>query len=135
MIMESRSNINPSVLPPSPRAAVYHGLRVYHQIKVWLLLMNTDCDPIKWGWKMNNGSFSPIMTDTEPYPRDLLEMMRCNCKESCDKGCSCRKAWLKCSSLCGKCLGVFCDNAVDEQNTHDENGDYFPDGNFLDAFN
>ena len=71
MIMESRSNINPSVLPSSPRAAVYHGLRVYHQIKVWLLLMNTNCDPMKWGWKMNNGLFSPIMTDTEPGPQDL----------------------------------------------------------------
>ena len=92
MITKSRSNIDPSVLPPSPRAAVYHGLRFYHQIKVWLFLMNTDCDPMNWGWEINNGSFSTIMTEAESGPQDFLEMIRCNCKESCDKRCSCQKA-------------------------------------------
>ena len=33
------------------------------------------------------------------------------------------------------CLGVFCDNVVDEQNIDDETEDYFPGMNFLDAFN
>ena len=32
-------------------------------------------------------------------------------------------------------VSVFCDNAVDEQNIADETEDYFPDWNFLDAFN
>ena len=73
--MESQSNIDPSVLSPSPRAAVYSGLRIYNQIKVWLLLMNTDCDPMNWGWEMSNGSFSLIMTDAEPGSQDLLEMI------------------------------------------------------------
>ena len=68
--------------------------------------MNTDCDPMNWGWEMKNGSYLPIMTDAEPGPQDLLEMIHCNCKESCDKGCSCRKTGLKCSSKCGECLGV-----------------------------
>ena len=84
---------------------------------------------------MNNASFSPIMTDAEPDPQDLLKMIRCNCKESCNKRCSCRKAGFKCSSSCGECLGVFCDNAVDDQNMDDETEGYFPDRNFLDAFN
>ena len=132
--MESRSNIDPSVLPPSPRAAVYHGLRVYHQIKVWLLLMNTDCDPINWGWEMNNGSLPPIITDAELCPQDLLKMIRRNCKESCNKLCSCQKAGLKCSSWYSECLGGFCENAVDEQNIDDKIEDYFPDMNFLGAF-
>ena len=135
MIMESRSNIDPSVLPPSPRIAVYHGLRVYHQIKVWLFLMNSDCELMNWIWEMSNDSFSSVMKDAEPGPQDLLEMIRCNCKESCDKRCLCRKAGLKCSSSCGECLGVFCDNAVDEQNIDDKTEDHFPDRNFLDAFN
>ena len=133
--MESQSNIDPSVLSSSPRAAVYSGLRIYNQIKVWLLLMNTDCDPMNWGWEMNNGSFSLIMTDAEPGSQDLLEMIWCNCKESCEKQCSCRKAVLKCSCSCGECLVVFCDNAVDEQNIDGETEDCFPDRNFLDAFN
>ena len=84
MIKESLLNIDPLVLPPSPRATLYHGFRVYHQIKIWLLLMNTDCDPMKWGWEINNGLFSPIMTDAESSPLDLLEMIQFNCKESCD---------------------------------------------------
>ena len=32
-------------------------------------------------------------------------------------------------------VSVLCDNAVDEQNIDDETEDYFPDWNFLDAFN
>ena len=123
MIMESRSNINPLVLPPSRRAAVCQGLRVYYQTKVWSLLMNTDCDPMNWGWEMNNGSLSLIMKDVEPGPQDLLEMIQCNYKESCDKRCLCQKADLKCSSSCGECLGIFCENAVDEQNIDDETED------------
>ena len=51
------------------------------------------------------------------------------------KRCLCQKAGLKCSSSCGECLGVFCENAVDEQNIADKTEDYFPDRNFLDAFN
>ena len=84
---------------------------------------------------MNNGLFSPIMKDAEPGPQDLLEMIRCSCKESCYKRCSCRKVGLKCSSSCGECLGVFCDNAVDQDSIDDETEDYFPDRNFLDGFN
>ena len=61
---------------------------------------------MNWGWEMMNGSFLPIMTDAEPGPQDLLEMKHCNCKESCDKRCSCRKSGLKCSSSCGEYLGV-----------------------------
>ena len=34
MVMSSRSNIDPALLPPSPRAALFHGLRVYHHLKV-----------------------------------------------------------------------------------------------------
>ena len=83
---------------------------------------------------MNNALFSLIMTDAEPGPQDLLEMIRCNCKESCDKRFSCRKADFKCSSSCSECLGVFCDIAVDDQNIDDKTEDYFPDRNFLDAF-
>ena len=75
------------------------------------------------------------MKDAEPELQDLLEMIRCNCKESCDRRCSCQKVGLKCFSLCGECLGVFCDNTVDEQNTDHATEDYFPDRTFLDAFN
>ena len=34
----------PSSCYPSPRAAFFHGLRVYHQIQVWLKLSDADCE-------------------------------------------------------------------------------------------
>ena len=44
MVASDRANNNPALLPPSPRAAYYHGLRVYHQIKVWRNLSDSDID-------------------------------------------------------------------------------------------
>ena len=46
-----------------------------------------------------------------------------------------QKVRLKCFSLCGECLGVFCDSTVDEQNIDHESEDCFQDRSFLDAFN
>ena len=100
MVMSNRSKIDPSSLPPSPRAAYFHGLRVYHQLKIWIGLHNTDLEPCKWGWKLKDDCLSPIMTDIEPGPPNLLKIVRCRCKSSCDKRCSCRKSGLKCSASC-----------------------------------
>ena len=69
MVAASKVNIDLSVLPPSPRVAFFHGLRVSHQLQVWLELMNTDLNPLDWGWEMKDGLFSPIMTDNEPGPQ------------------------------------------------------------------
>ena len=136
MILSSRSNIDPSILPPSPRAAFYHGLRVYHQVKIWLHLLDADFEPLRWGWEMKNNTYLPIMTDKEPGPQDLMKMIRCSCKENCDKRCSCRKAGLKCSISCSECLGAFCANAMPESDIDTEiDLQEFPDRNFLDVFN
>eukprot|EP00794_Sanderia_malayensis_P008339 gene8339-9236_t len=73
--MSGRSNIDPSLLPPSPRAAFYHGLIVYHQVKVWRELKNSDYMPLDWGWQLEEQSFVPIMTDEEAGPQDLLQII------------------------------------------------------------
>ena len=52
MVRTDRPRIIPSLLRPSPRAACYHGLRVYHQIEVWKALIETDLEPIQWGWEL-----------------------------------------------------------------------------------
>ena len=131
MVMTSRSHIGPSLLPPSPRAAFFHGLRVYHQLKVWRNLRNTDFEPLNWGWQMKDNSFMPIATDEEPGPQDLLQIIRCGCKESCDKRCSCRKAGLKCSPSCKECHGNACSNTINELlesglDDSDNNDRHFP---------
>ena len=67
------------------------------------------------------------MTGAEPGLQDLLEMIQCNWKESCDRQCSCRKAGLECySSFVRWMSSCFCDNAMNEQNIDDEIEDYFP---------
>ena len=51
------------------------------------------------------------MTDEEPGPSDPLKIVRCICKEMCDKRCSCRKAGVTCTSSYKECHGLFCNNS------------------------
>lgn len=113
MVSSNRANIDPAVLPPSPRAAYYHGLRVYHQINVWRQLSDGDIDPVSWGWKIVDGGYYPIMTDIEAGPPDILKIIRCSCKGECNSRCSCRKAGLKCAFSCKECHGVTCSNVTE----------------------
>ena len=130
MVASDRANIDPALLPPSPRAAYYHGLRVYHQIKVCRELCDVDIDPLRWGWEIKNDKFAPIMTDVEAGPPDILKVIRCGCKESCSNSCSCRKAGLKCAASCKECHGITCKNVeVIEPELDNE------DRHLLDAFN
>ena len=75
MVGKDRTKIDPSLLPLSPRAAYYHGLRVYYQIRVWEALGDTDLEPIQWGWKLRNNLFFQIITDEKPGPSDLLKIV------------------------------------------------------------
>ena len=49
MVVSDCSKIDPALLPPSPRAAFYHGLQVYYQTAVWKDLSDVDKDPLHWG--------------------------------------------------------------------------------------
>ena len=49
MVSSDCANIDPALLPVSPKTAYYHGLRVYHQMKVWRNLSDIDLDPLSWG--------------------------------------------------------------------------------------
>ncbi len=66
-MVASSKKIEPQKLPPTPRAAYFHSLRVHHQIMIWNNL-SVDIDPTKWGWKLDDKSLQPIMTDLEPEP-------------------------------------------------------------------
>ena len=45
IISSNRKSIDPAELPPSPRAAYFHGLRVHHQGRVWRNLSIEDKSP------------------------------------------------------------------------------------------
>ena len=117
MVAADRSKIDPALLPPSPRAAFYHGLRVYHQIQVWKALCDTDIEPLSWGWQMCNGKFRPIMTDIAAGPAELLKIIRCGCKGQCGNRCSCRKAGLQCTPSCKECHGITCSNVPESEDS------------------
>ena len=136
IVRTDHARIDPSLLPLSPRAAYYHGLLVYHQIKVWKGLSDTDLEPIQWDWKLRNDSFVAIMTDQESGPSDLLKIVRCTCKEMCDKRCSCSKVGLTCTSSCKECHGLLCNNPEQIEETYNkkDSNDSGDTRHFLDAF-
>ena len=140
IVLSNRANIDPSMLPPSPRAAYFHGLRVYHQVKVWRELRDTDDMPLNWGWQLVGESMTPIMTDEEAGPPDLLKVIRCGCKGRCETNrCTCCKAGLKCTSFCKECHGTSCtntelDNITDSEDNVNLIYDDFEDRNFMDIF-
>ena len=94
MAASDRSEIDPALLPPAPRASFFHGLRVHHQIVLWRGLSELDKVPLRWGWKIENSNYTPIMTDIEAGPPELLRIVQCGCKGPCGAKCSCRKAGL-----------------------------------------
>ena len=57
------------------------------------------------------------MTDMNPAPCELLNVIRCNCNVSTKipcggKQCSYRSNGLKCVAACGSCRGTECQNCI-----------------------
>ena len=84
--------IDHALLPPSPRAAFFHGLQVHHQIVVWEDLRNINKEPLQWRWKIENSNYTLIMIDIETRPLELLRTVCLGGKGLCDANCGCRKA-------------------------------------------
>ena len=56
-----------------------------------------------------------------PAPDDLLHLVSCNCRKGCRHQCECRRAGLSCSSICGQCRGVGCENSLPfEEDTEED---------------
>jgi len=73
--MAAKGTISPEKLPPTKRAAFFHGLRSYYQIMSWSLIDDLELNPTDWGWKKIDGVLTPIMTD-----KDMTKIIKCNCK-------------------------------------------------------
>ena len=84
---------------------------------------------------MKNGNFSPIMTDIEAGPPDILKIVRCGCRGMCGKRCSCRKSGLACTSSCKECHGITCTNGQDIEPEPEGLDNEDCERNFLDIFN
>jgi len=70
-------SLDPQKLPPTERAAYYHGVRVHLQIILWKTLANScdDLDPQQWSWRLDRDVLSPIMTDLDAAPDNLLKFI------------------------------------------------------------
>lgn len=113
-------NFELATLPPTSDSAKYHCMRVYCQVQQWL---QNSLNPLEWGWKSDCGELRPIAMDSEVAPDFILKMIFCNCKSGCKKICSCKKANIFCSNLCGNCNGNSCENVpepVRDPNDSDE---------------
>ena len=66
------SFVQPECLPPTSAAAVYHSLRVYHQVQQW---RGVALQPQDWGWKLVDGSLLLIRTDLPAAHASLLEII------------------------------------------------------------
>ena len=47
--MTAKDDILTEKLPPTPRAAYYHSLRVHLQVVTWESMGEIDLDPLEWG--------------------------------------------------------------------------------------
>ncbi len=98
----STSHVKPEALPPSSAAAKFHSMPV----KLWMGY-GDHMKPEDRGWYEKGGKYMPVLTDKEAAPKELLEVLCCNCKMGCStKHCSCRRNGLDCSTGCGQCRGV-----------------------------
>ena len=98
-----------------------------------MLTIDTGLQPTEWGWKRVDELLVPTMTDSPVAPKELLEVIRCNCKMSSKNTCStlqckCRKNELPCSQACGDCRGAFCNNEMPAETDESE---LIDDGNIF----
>ena len=90
--------------------------------------MESALDPQDWGWRLEGNSLVPVMTDTEPAPDELLNVIRCGCRATSTnpysgKKCSCRSNGLKCVVACRGCRGTECQNGEAAELVADEHND------------
>lgn len=115
-----------AALPPTSAASRQHSFRTYHQVQQWL---NENKNPLEWGWKKIGERLTPITTARPAAPQELLSLIVCACKDECFRNCECRKSGLNCSSMCGNCSGLACDNRdmniIDEDEDVEEEGAMF----------
>ena len=87
-------------LPPASAAAEYHSLRVYYQIMEWKR-ESTNLLPENWGWKVLNDNYVPKLTDQKAAPKELLDIIKWECKTDCStRRCSCKECGLECLNVC-----------------------------------
>ena len=109
-VVSSSSFLTPERLPPTESATKLHCCSLYYQIMVWIG-MEEGMDPMKWGWKLLDNRFVPLMSRMNVAPNSLLQVIHCNCSTACKTlHCSCRRYGLPSTTVWGPCQLEECDN-------------------------
>ena len=89
-------------LPPTRGSAEQHSLRVYLQVQQWL---GNNLPPDQWGWTQGEDEYLITVKTMEPVaPETILNTIFCRCTTGCGGRCGCRKAGIKCTSVCGTAM-------------------------------
>ncbi|KAJ8886546.1 hypothetical protein PR048_012757 [Dryococelus australis] len=106
-------------LPPTSAAAKQHTFGTYYQVRKWLVYK--DINPMEWGWSITNDTNYPIHSTKPLAPEKVIKLVSCNCKVLCKNNCSCLKASLDCTAMCGVCRGCCANVAIVHEGDPDEN--------------
>jgi len=137
--MFKRSQAESERLPPTAAVLKQHTLRAHYQAMIWCNDRNPQPNlppPERYGWRMEDSTYVPIITTLKPAPDAVIELTRCGCGTSkCIGGrCSCKKAGLPCTEMCAceaspeKCMNTEPVNLMidsdDETESDDDDVDY-----------
>ena len=87
--------------PPTEAAAIFHVKRLFLQVCSW---KGINLDPLKWGFFLKDGKMLPSMTSLDVAPASVLDKIKCSCRTTCTKRCSCRNLGIDCTNNCTKCI-------------------------------
>ena len=98
-------NQNVEMIPPSQNALFHHCRRAMFQASVWTTAHDSamiEPDPCLHGWKREHDHLIPEWITIPEVAAMCKELVKCGCKKTCSRVCSCRKHALTCTAMC-KC--------------------------------
>lgn len=116
--MSLKSKFNMASLPPTSDAAEQHTYRTYYQIQKWI--GDKEIRATDWGWILTDNILYPVHSKKPPAPEEVINLVSCNCKKACKNNCSCFKASLDCTEMCGSCGGSCSNVTVAEVEENEE---------------
>lgn len=99
-------------LPPTFNALLEHTKRACLQAGfIWGQSLKANLEYLNfenWGWKKENGVWTPFWSTIKETAASVKELTKCSCRSCVTVRCLCRKSGLPCTGLC-KCGGDSCD--------------------------
>ena len=106
-------------LPPTQAALFQHVKRALLQASFFwnqaTSLQQELPDFGKWGWHKNDtNEWQPLWTTLSDASKACSILLHCGCTKACGGRCKCKRASVRCTTLC-KCEGGCVNNGGDEQ--------------------